>query len=192
MRQNDIYPTVVAVRFPCFWPTRPTDCVLLRRTPTMFQGHATRRNSFPQGYSEKHSKPVPQTPETGDSRVGRFDAWLRGGSTRAGFVHQRFASQRRDVHLPDAKFVSAWEIRTDHFPEHALRGGLQKPVRCCGCSQFGSAGVPWSRPVRHGLFSRCHQSAVRVPDLWSPSLHARSASSPNESFNATDHRVSRK
>ena len=26
----------------------------------MFQGHATRRNSFPQGHSEKHSKPVPQ------------------------------------------------------------------------------------------------------------------------------------
>ena len=120
-----------------------------------------------------------------------LDAWLRAGSTRAGFVHQRFASQRRHVHLPDAKFVSAWEIRTDHFPEHALRAGLQKPARCCGCSQFGSAGVPRSRPVRHGLFPRCHQSAVRVPALWSPSLHARSASSPNESFNTTDHRVSR-
>ena len=42
---------------------------------------------------------------------------------------------------------------------------LQKPARCCGCSQFGSAVVPRSRPVRHGLFSRCHQSAVRVPGL---------------------------
>ena len=44
----------------------PVICI----TPTMFQGHATRRNSFPQGHSEKPSKPVPQTPETGDSRVG--------------------------------------------------------------------------------------------------------------------------
>ena len=38
--------------------------------PNMFQGHAARRNSFPQGHSEKHSKPVPQSSETGDSRVG--------------------------------------------------------------------------------------------------------------------------
>ena len=103
----------------------------------------------------------------------------------------RDSGEDQHVHLPDAKFVSAWEIRTDHFPEHALRVGLQNPVRCCGCSQFGSAGVPSTRPVRHGLFSRCHQSTVRVPALWSPSLHARSASSPNESFNTTDHCVSR-
>ena len=87
--------------------------------------------------------------------------------------------------------VSARETRTDHFPEHTLRGGLQKPALCCGCSQFGETGLPQTPPVRHGLFSRCHQSTVRVPALLSPSLHARYTSSSNESFNATDHRVSR-
>ena len=131
MRQDDVYPTLVTIHFPCFSPTCPTDCVLLWRTPTLFQGHATRRDSFPQGHPKNFSNPVPQTPETRHSRVGRLDALLRGRSTRCGFVHQRIASQ----------------IRTDHFSVHAVRGGLQKHTRSCGCSQFGATGVPRTRPV---------------------------------------------
>ena len=123
----------------------------------VFSRTCNARDSFPQGPPEKQSKPVPQRSETKHSCVGRLDGWLQRGPSCPGFDHQRIASQRRHVDLPEVKFVSSLEIRTDHFNEHALRSGLQNPTWCCGCSQLGAEPVPWTRLVCHGLFSRCHQ-----------------------------------